>query len=450
MLHPLTLHLNQQQSPQQKPQQHRSSSLAPLINNSNIPPQAYPQFSYTNSHSSSNNNYHLNHARVDVDDDEEDDDELADIDDDEDDQEDIIEVQQIHEKSRTAILTHNNRPPNPPSTARAHEPSVTGNGSVKHDIAPENQVPLERDNSQRIANGVSKPETIQQSEVDLLKENRELRKKVEHLMKHNMKLMQGIKDRDHKAYKQKLRLAKYRKALLRFFEQEAPSEASSSTGEDESDESEDRKFMPIKKEKSVVPAQSPSPVDTVISFTSPNTTLDYEFDDVSPDSAMNNHKKRKFDGDPDSAPERKRKSGTRRNALWSVEDDEKFTQAYNMFGKSWKSIHECLPDKTREQVQSHGQYLIRIGKLEDVKGNAKRGRKGTKRSVQQQPPSPIYHTHYQPQPQQQQQQQQHHHQSQHQPQQSPQHHQHQQLPPPQQHHHHQHSPAPPVPSFVSQ
>jgi len=253
------------------------------------------------------------------------------------------------------------------------------------------------------------------------------------LMKHNIRLMQGIKDRDHKGYKQKLRLAKYRKALLRFFEQEAPSEGSSSGGEDElsDDSTEDRKFLPIKKEKPLT-VQSPSPVDSVVSFASP-TAVDFEFDDLSPDTGLNSFKKRKIEGEPDSAPDRKRKSGTRRNALWSAEDDEKFTQAYNTYGKSWKSIHECLPDKTREQVQSHGQYLIRIGKLEDVKGNSKRGRKGSKRAVHQQPPSPIYHTQYQPQP--------HHQMSQH--------HQHQhQLP--QQHHHHQHTPAPPIPSFVSQ
>jgi hypothetical protein len=116
-------------------------------------------------------------------------------------------------------------------------------------------------------------------------------------MKHNIKLMQGIKDRDHKAYKQKLRLAKYRKAyvqhttyplyiftvfmdsLLRFFEQEPLSEASSSGGEDDlSDTSEDRKILQIKREKPL-PARSPSPVDSVLSFTSPNgSAVDYEFD----------------------------------------------------------------------------------------------------------------------------------------------------------------------------
>ena len=35
-------------------------------------------------------------------------------------------------------------------------------------------------------------------------------------------------------------------------------------------------------------------------------------------------------------------------------------------GKSWKAIHESLPNKTREQVQSHGQYLIRTGKIQDL------------------------------------------------------------------------------------
>eukprot|EP00026_Physarum_polycephalum_P011243 Phypoly_transcript_11450.p1 GENE.Phypoly_transcript_11450~~Phypoly_transcript_11450.p1 ORF type:complete len:222 (+),score=69.85 Phypoly_transcript_11450:484-1149(+) len=98
-------------------------------------------------------------------------------------------------------------------------------------------------------------------------------------------------------------------------------------------------------------------------------------------------KKRKSGGSEfaDLEPDKKRR-GPRRNALWTPEDDEMFQKVYNVYGKSWKTIHNYMPGKTREQVQSHGQYLIRIGKLEDVKSGPRRGRKGKK---EKETPSPT-------------------------------------------------------------
>eukprot|EP01101_Sappina_pedata_P006570 TRINITY_DN3292_c0_g1_i1.p1 TRINITY_DN3292_c0_g1~~TRINITY_DN3292_c0_g1_i1.p1 ORF type:complete len:279 (+),score=85.13 TRINITY_DN3292_c0_g1_i1:59-895(+) len=59
-------------------------------------------------------------------------------------------------------------------------------------------------------------------------------------------------------------------------------------------------------------------------------------------------------------PARKKKQ-----PLWTPEEDSIFESRYNEFGKRWSVIHQAFPNKTREKVQSHGQDLIKIKKLED-------------------------------------------------------------------------------------
>jgi hypothetical protein len=252
----------------------------------------------------------------------------------------------------------------------------------------------------------------------LLKENRMLRKKVETLMKHNMQLMVGMKDRDHKIYKQKQLLSKYRKALLRFFEDnESPVSESSSESELSNLDEDNNKFHSISSTTTATIARKsishqqppiipPSPILSPVSSPTPQHTQSAapsppqditpdpiptpekhhytEMDDYSSNNGDGHiyreffaaGKKRKAESTELNSKPEKRKKGPRRNALWSAEDDELFTKVYNVYGKSWKTIHTFMPDKTREQVQSHGQYLIRIGKLEDIKSTGtRRGRK---------------------------------------------------------------------------
>jgi len=55
----------------------------------------------------------------------------------------------------------------------------------------------------------------------------------------------------------------------------------------------------------------------------------------------------------------------RKSKVWSSEDEDVFMRAYTEYGSSWRDIQKALPDKTREQIQSHIQYLLRTGKIED-------------------------------------------------------------------------------------
>jgi len=55
----------------------------------------------------------------------------------------------------------------------------------------------------------------------------------------------------------------------------------------------------------------------------------------------------------------------RKSKVWSSGDEDVFMRAYTEYGSSWRDIQRALPDKTREQIQSHIQYLLRTGKIED-------------------------------------------------------------------------------------
>ncbi|KAK4534014.1 hypothetical protein CDCA_CDCA01G0039 [Cyanidium caldarium] len=51
----------------------------------------------------------------------------------------------------------------------------------------------------------------------------------------------------------------------------------------------------------------------------------------------------------------------RRFSVWSDEEERIFLAAYQQCGCKWKRIQRWLPRKTRQQIQSHGAYLIRQG-----------------------------------------------------------------------------------------
>eukprot|EP00743_Colponemidia_sp_Colp-15_P001723 GILK01001882.1.p1 GENE.GILK01001882.1~~GILK01001882.1.p1 ORF type:complete len:471 (+),score=121.16 GILK01001882.1:79-1491(+) len=94
--------------------------------------------------------------------------------------------------------------------------------------------------------------------------------------------------------------------------------------------------------------------------------LDESMDmDEAPTSPMTGEKKNK--GKDKSKKDAKDKI-TRQ--MWTEEEDKKFFELYYQYGKAWKKIQSHLPAKTREQVQSHGRHLIKIGKLEDIEPRA--------------------------------------------------------------------------------
>ncbi|GAM19098.1 hypothetical protein SAMD00019534_022730 [Acytostelium subglobosum LB1] len=229
-----------------------------------------------------------------------------------------------------------------------------------------------------------------------LKENSSESEKIEALTKHyNQKLeaMQNV------IAKKDVLLTKYRKTLLKLFEDKgnaeesegdnrsaisrspsrspssSPSRSSSESRYSDSDMS-DREQRPRKKSlPGAIMSMGMSGDQKAISQNQLLSQQQQQF--IFRDESVNELKRKGGDDTKsggEGAPIKKRKTGSRRNTLWSVEDDETFAKAYNKHGKSWKTIHSLLPGKTREQVQSHGQYLIRIGKLADLHKDGRRTR----------------------------------------------------------------------------
>lgn len=52
-----------------------------------------------------------------------------------------------------------------------------------------------------------------------------------------------------------------------------------------------------------------------------------------------------------------------RAPAWSAEEELKFMETYDKYGCQWKMFQNALPGRSRRQIQSHGSYLIRQGKL---------------------------------------------------------------------------------------
>jgi hypothetical protein len=334
------------------------------------------------------------------------------------------------------IISHN---PPQTSTHTSHT-STLSPPQKKRETSQTSNIPHAQATS-ILQEGNAKKEIVdEENSLDLLKENRHLRKKVEGLMGHNMQLMMGIKERDHKIYKQKRLLLKYRKALLRFFEE---TETSSSSDDDLSpNEAKAKKKKDVKLDAHLKnmatpatptpsltslhtpsftplhtplhtpslttptptslhggrnsPSSSPSSSSPLPSFPSPvsyNDAEDKDDESLTGEFDFDNKKRKAGAGEFGELEPDKKRRGPRRNALWTPEDDEMFQKVYNVYGKSWKTIHSYMPGKTREQVQSHGQYLIRIGKLEDVKGGPRRGRKGKREKEKSSSPSPHHSSH---------------------------------------------------------
>lgn len=58
-----------------------------------------------------------------------------------------------------------------------------------------------------------------------------------------------------------------------------------------------------------------------------------------------------------------RKQRRTRAPAWTAQEEIVFMQAYNKHGCRWKLFQDSLPGRSRRQIQSHGSYLIRQGKL---------------------------------------------------------------------------------------
>eukprot|EP00177_Eucheuma_denticulatum_P008084 GFKZ01014735.1.p1 GENE.GFKZ01014735.1~~GFKZ01014735.1.p1 ORF type:complete len:427 (-),score=44.67 GFKZ01014735.1:619-1899(-) len=58
-----------------------------------------------------------------------------------------------------------------------------------------------------------------------------------------------------------------------------------------------------------------------------------------------------------------RKHRRTRAPAWTAQEELLFMQAYSKHGCRWKLFQDVLPGRSRRQIQSHGSYLIRQGKL---------------------------------------------------------------------------------------
>lgn len=75
-------------------------------------------------------------------------------------------------------------------------------------------------------------------------------------------------------------------------------------------------------------------------------------------------RRRRGSKDPYSRSEaRIRKQRRTRAPAWTPQEEIIFMQAYNKHGCRWKLFQDSLPGRSRRQIQSHGSYLIRQGKL---------------------------------------------------------------------------------------
>lgn len=82
------------------------------------------------------------------------------------------------------------------------------------------------------------------------------------------------------------------------------------------------------------------------------------------DEEKSEEQRRRGDKDPYARSEATiRKHRRTRAPAWTPQEELIFMQAYNKHGCRWKLFQDSLPGRSRRQIQSHGSYLIRQGKL---------------------------------------------------------------------------------------
>lgn len=93
------------------------------------------------------------------------------------------------------------------------------------------------------------------------------------------------------------------------------------------------------------------------SYSGPSNSMAYD-DEKSEDL------RRRREKDPYARSEATiRKHRRTRAPAWTPEEEVIFMDAYSKHGCRWKLFQDSLPGRSRRQIQSHGSYLIRQGKL---------------------------------------------------------------------------------------
>lgn len=193
--------------------------------------------------------------------------------------------------------------------------------------------------------------------TELLEENRVLRIEMESL-KYRLRQSEKAAHKQKKEMRRKdLLLAKYRSQLVDLFE------------------AGDGDLFQVNKGKYV--ADSPGNAPHGIKRDDANSKVDGESisnsqeEDWSTYSAPSmsagydgENGRRKSEKDPYARSEATiRKHRRTRAPAWTPEEEVIFMQAYTKHGCQWKLFQDSLPGRSRRQIQSHGSYLIRQGKL---------------------------------------------------------------------------------------
>ena len=253
----------------------------------------------------------------------------------------------IHHPPRVRVSPQ--RPDQSHPEKRLRPEGIEGSTEVLPSINPEQQSPSSKLRRRSLG---------KDSRFDLLEENRALRIDLENA-KYRIRKLESIRRRQKKdVEKRDLLLNRYRSQLVGLFE----------TGDDD--------MFRITKPRAIrASSRSPENHDDKDPSRMDGESISnsqHEEEDWSAYSAPSESY------DPDRSDELKRnqdrtlyartEDGIRKHRrtrapAWTPQEEERFLEAYAKHGCRWKMFQEALPGRSRRQIQSHGSYLIRQGKL---------------------------------------------------------------------------------------
>ncbi|KAI0567177.1 Myb-like DNA-binding protein [Gracilaria domingensis] len=186
-----------------------------------------------------------------------------------------------------------------------------------------------------------------ESRTELLEENRVLRIELEHFKNKLRTAETRIKKMHKTAIRNESLLQKYRSKLVDVFESGRDARLSLRTPEEREHKRDDRSKLEA---ESVSNSQ-----EEEWSAYSPSASFEPEqSEDI----------RRMHERDVMSRSEGGvRKLRRTRAPAWTAREEETFMKAYLKYGCQWKLYQDSLPGRSRRQIQSHGSYLIRQGKL---------------------------------------------------------------------------------------
>ncbi|CAN8070107.1 unnamed protein product [Agarophyton chilense] len=195
------------------------------------------------------------------------------------------------------------------------------------------------------------------SRTELLEENRALRIQLEHVKSK----LRSAESRMHKMHNTMMSndalLHKYRSKLVHMFEYGAQPQVSVRAREESQLKATHGRCKVDGESISNSQQEEQDQEEEVWSTYSPSASFDPE---------QSEHTRRIHDrGDVISRSDAAALTKHRRTRApaWTAMEEQIFMKAYDKHGCQWKLYQDSLPGRSRRQIQSHGSYLIRQGKL---------------------------------------------------------------------------------------